>query len=105
MLAVILNCFTGVMASTLPAMFPTHIRYSALAAAFNICIDCRSDASAGGTAQWKLAGSDDSGVLFDGHRGDERYRYFHERDGQSSVKGATPAASDIEEAKGGRALR
>lgn len=38
MLAVILNCFTGVMASTLPAMFPTHIRYSALAAAFNISV-------------------------------------------------------------------
>lgn len=36
MLAVILNCFTGVMASLLPAMFPTHIRYSALAVAFNI---------------------------------------------------------------------
>jgi MHS family proline/betaine transporter-like MFS transporter len=26
------------MASTLPAMFPTHIRYSALAAAFNISV-------------------------------------------------------------------
>ena len=38
MLAVILNCFTGVMASSLPAMFPTHIRYSALAAAFNISV-------------------------------------------------------------------
>lgn len=38
MLAVILNCFTGVMASSLPAMFPTHIRYSALASAFNISI-------------------------------------------------------------------
>ncbi len=37
-LAVILNSFTGVMASTLPAMFPTHIRYSALASAFNISV-------------------------------------------------------------------
>lgn len=37
-LAVILNSFTGVMASSLPAMFPTHIRYSALACAFNISI-------------------------------------------------------------------
>ncbi len=37
-LAIILNSFTGVMASTLPAMFPTRIRYSALAAAFNIAI-------------------------------------------------------------------
>ncbi|WP_435952104.1 glycine betaine/L-proline transporter ProP [Dryocola sp. BD626] len=38
LLAVILNCFIGVMASTLPAMFPTHIRYSALASAFNISV-------------------------------------------------------------------
>ncbi|CAH0241821.1 Proline/betaine transporter [Rahnella aquatilis] len=37
-LAVLLNCFIGVMASTLPAMFPTHIRYSALAIAFNISV-------------------------------------------------------------------
>ena len=37
-LAVLLNFFIGVMASTLPAMFPTHIRYSALASAFNISV-------------------------------------------------------------------
>ena len=37
-LAVVLNFFIGVMASTLPAMFPTHIRYSALASAFNISV-------------------------------------------------------------------
>lgn len=38
MLAVLLNCLTGVMASTLPALFPTRVRYSALATAFNISI-------------------------------------------------------------------
>ena len=38
MLAVLLNFFIGVMASTLPAMFPTHLRYSALAAAFNVSV-------------------------------------------------------------------
>ncbi|MFK4825722.1 glycine betaine/L-proline transporter ProP [Paenochrobactrum sp. BZR 588] len=38
LLAVTLNCLTGVMASTLPAMFPARIRYSALATAFNISI-------------------------------------------------------------------
>lgn len=38
MLAIMLNCLTGVMASTLPAMFPARIRYSALASAFNISI-------------------------------------------------------------------
>lgn len=37
-LAVLLNCLIGVMASTLPAMFPTRVRYSALATAFNISV-------------------------------------------------------------------
>ncbi len=37
-LAIFLNCFTGVMASILPAIFPTHIRYSALAISFNISV-------------------------------------------------------------------
>lgn len=37
-LAVLLNCLIGVMASILPAMFPTRVRYSALASAFNISI-------------------------------------------------------------------
>jgi MHS family proline/betaine transporter-like MFS transporter len=37
-LAVVLNFFIGVMASTLPAMFPTSIRYSALASAFNVSV-------------------------------------------------------------------
>ncbi|MNN32205.1 Proline/betaine transporter [compost metagenome] len=34
----LLNCLIGVMASTLPAMFPTRVRYSALATAFNISV-------------------------------------------------------------------
>ncbi len=71
MLAVILNCFTGVMASTLPAMFPTHIRYSALAAAFNISVLVAwSDANTGGLAGRKLAESDDACLLPDGSGGD-----------------------------------
>jgi MHS family proline/betaine transporter-like MFS transporter len=37
-MAIVLNFFIGVMASTLPAMFPTHIRYSALASAFNVSV-------------------------------------------------------------------
>lgn len=36
--AVILNCLIGVMASTLPALFPTDVRYSALASTYNISI-------------------------------------------------------------------
>lgn len=35
LLVILLNSFTGMMASILPAMFPTNIRYSALAIAFN----------------------------------------------------------------------
>src|SRR5690606_32725761 len=38
LIAVLLNCLTGVMASTLPALFPTRIRYSALASSFNVAI-------------------------------------------------------------------
>lgn len=38
MLAVIFNCFTGVMVFILLAMFSTYIRYSALAAVFNISV-------------------------------------------------------------------
>ena len=37
-LALSLNMLIGVMASTLPALFPTAVRYSALAIAFNISI-------------------------------------------------------------------
>ncbi|VFP84513.1 Proline/betaine transporter [Candidatus Erwinia haradaeae] len=37
-LSLILNSFTGVMASILPALFPTRIRYSALAASFNMSV-------------------------------------------------------------------
>ncbi len=37
-IAIVLNCMTGVMASTLPALFPTRIRYSALASSFNVAI-------------------------------------------------------------------
>lgn len=101
MLAVILNCFTGVMASTLPAMFPTHIRYSALAAAFNISV-----LVAGLTptlAAWLVENSQNlmmpayylmvvavvgliTGVTM-------------KETANRPLKGATPAASDIQEAK------
>lgn len=37
-LAIGLNCLVGILASTLPALFPTRIRYSALAMSFNISI-------------------------------------------------------------------
>ncbi|MNV30136.1 Proline/betaine transporter [compost metagenome] len=38
LIAVFLNCLIGIMAATLPALFPTRIRYSALASSFNVAI-------------------------------------------------------------------
>lgn len=101
MLAVILNCFTGVMASTLPAMFPTHIRYSALAAAFNISV-----LVAGLTPT--LAAS-----LVESSQNLMMPAYYlmvvavvglitgvtMKETANRPLKGATPAASDIQEAK------
>jgi len=37
-LGTLLSCFTGVMPSALPALFPTRIRYGALAIGFNISV-------------------------------------------------------------------
>ncbi|WP_300004556.1 glycine betaine/L-proline transporter ProP [uncultured Cedecea sp.] len=101
MLAVLLNFFTGVMASTLPAMFPTHIRYSALASAFNISV-----LVAGLTptaAAWLVEATND--LLMPAY-------YLMvvavvglitaitmKETANKPLKGATPAASDIEEAR------
>ncbi|MBF4893381.1 glycine betaine/L-proline transporter ProP [Cronobacter sakazakii] len=101
MLAVILNCFTGVMASSLPAMFPTHIRYSALASAFNISV-----LIAGLTptvTAWLVEGTENLMMpayylmviavigLITGLTMKET--------ANRPLKGATPAASDIQEAR------
>ncbi|TCV96699.1 glycine betaine/L-proline transporter ProP [Biostraticola tofi] len=100
-LAIILNCFTGVMASTLPAMFPTHIRYSALASSFNISV-----LVAGLTptlAAWLV---ESSGNLYM-----PAYYLmvvaliglatgiFMKETANRPLKGATPSASDITEAR------
>jgi MHS family proline/betaine transporter-like MFS transporter len=37
-LGTLLSCFTGVMPSALPALFPTRIRYAALAIGFNVSV-------------------------------------------------------------------
>ena len=101
LLAVMLNFFIGVMASTLPAMFPTHIRYSALASAFNISIII-----AGLTppiAAWLVEATDN--LMMPAY-----YlmvvavigfvtAIFMKETANKPLKGATPAASDIEEAK------
>ncbi|WP_263064997.1 glycine betaine/L-proline transporter ProP [Dickeya dadantii] len=101
MLAVILNAFTGVMASTLPALFPTHIRYSALAGAFNISV-----LIAGLTptvTAWLVESSRNLYMpayylmviavigLLTG--------LFMKETANKPLKGATPAASDLSEAK------
>ncbi|WES87401.1 glycine betaine/L-proline transporter ProP [Dickeya fangzhongdai] len=101
MLAVILNAFTGVMASTLPALFPTHIRYSALASAFNISV--------------LIAGLTPTAVawLVESSRNLYMPAYylmviaviglltglFMKETANKPLKGATPAASDLSEAK------
>jgi len=101
LLAVILNAFTGVMASSLPAMFPTHIRYSALASAFNISV-----LVAGLTPNitaWAVEASNNLYMpayylmvvavigLITG--------LFMKETANKPLKGATPAASDMEEAR------
>ena len=101
LLAVILNAFTGVMASSLPAMFPTHIRYSALASAFNISV-----LIAGLTptaAAWLVETTGD--LYMPGY-----YLMvvaivglatgiFMKETANKPLRGATPAASDLSEAK------
>jgi len=101
LLAVILNAFTGVMASSLPAMFPTHIRYSALASAFNISV-----LIAGLTptlAAWLVESTNNLYMpayylmvvavigLITG--------LYMKETANKPLKGATPAASDMEEAR------
>ena len=101
MLAVVLNCFIGVMASSLPAMFPTHIRYSALASAFNISV-----LIAGLTptlAAWLVESTNN--LMMPAYYlmvvaviGLVTGLYMKET-ANRPLKGATPAASDIQEAK------
>jgi metabolite-proton symporter len=100
-LAVLLNCLTGVMASILPAIFPVSIRYSALAIAFNISV-----LIAGATptvAAWLVEASNDLYMpayylmvvaligLVTGLKMNET--------ANKPLQGATPAASDRTEAK------
>jgi len=101
LLAVLLNCFIGVMASTLPAMFPTNIRYSALAIAFNISVMI-----AGLTptlAAWLVEATNNLYMpayylmvvsLIGFATG-----IFMKETANKPLKGATPAASDRAEAK------
>ncbi|MDU6433760.1 MAG: MFS transporter, partial [Pantoea sp.] len=101
LMAVILNAFTGVMASSLPAMFPTHIRYSALASAFNISV-----LIAGLTptlAAWLVETTNNLYMpayylmvvavigLITG--------IYMKETANKPLRGATPAASDLEEAR------
>lgn len=100
-MAVILNAFTGVIASSLPALFPTHIRYSALASAFNISV-----LIAGMTPTLTAWLVEISGDLY-------MPAYYlmvvaiigiitgivMKETANKPLRGATPAASDLEEAK------
>ena len=51
LLGLVLVCFTGTMPATLPALFPTHIRYTGLSIGFNIAV-----AVFGGTTPIIVAG-------------------------------------------------
>ncbi len=51
LLGLVLICFTGTMPATLPALFPTHIRYTGLSIGFNIAV-----AIFGGTTPIIVAG-------------------------------------------------
>jgi len=101
MLAVLLNFFIGVMASTLPAMFPTHIRYSALASAFNVSV--------------LIAGLTPTAVAWLVESTNDLYMPAYylmviavvglvtgitmKETANKPLRGAAPAASDIEEAR------
>ena len=100
-LAVLLNFFIGVMASTLPAMFPTHIRYSALASAFNVSV--------------LIAGLTPTAVAWLVESTNDLYMPAYylmviavvglvtgvtmKETANKPLRGAAPAASDLEEAK------
>jgi len=101
LLAVLLNCFIGVMASTLPAMFPTNIRYSALAIAFNISVMIAGLTPT--VAAWLVEATNNlympayylmviSVIGF-------ATGIFMKETANKPLKGATPAASDRAEAK------
>ncbi|QCE32316.1 glycine betaine/L-proline transporter ProP [Acetobacteraceae bacterium] len=100
-LAIILNCFIGVMASILPALFPTEVRYSALAISFNISVIV-----AGLTPTilawliqvtgnlmmpaYYLMGVGALGLVT---------AFFMKETANKPLRGASPAASDLEEAR------
>ena len=100
-LAVVLNFFIGVMASTLPAMFPTHLRYSALASAFNVSV--------------LIAGLTPTAVAWLVESTNDLYMPAYylmvfavvglvtgltmKETANKPLRGAAPAASDMEEAK------
>ena len=85
-LAVLLNSFTGVMASILPAMFPTHPLQRAGDFVQHFGADRRCDAD-----RRRLAGRSDrqpvhAGLLSDGRGGDRSYhRSVHERNRQQTA--------------------
>lgn len=101
LLAILLNSFTGVIASILPAIFPTHIRYSALAISFNISTLISSTTPT--TVAWLVASTGNQYIpayylmtvavisLITG--------LYMKETANKPLSGAAPAASDYIEAK------
>lgn len=99
--AVIMNCFTGVLGSTIPALFPTAVRYSALASAFNIAV------VVAGLSPTAMAGL----VSWTGDKMMPAYymsavglvglvtAFFMRETANKPLRGSKPMASDLEEAR------
>ncbi|QCE32315.1 glycine betaine/L-proline transporter ProP [Acetobacteraceae bacterium] len=100
-LAVLLNCIMGVTASILPALFPTQVRYRALASAFNISV-----VIAGLTptiVAWLVQSTGNLMMPAYYLMGIGAIGFvtalFLKETANKPLRGARPAASDIEEAK------
>ena len=93
-LGVLLSCFTGVMPSALPALFPTEIRYGALAIGFNVSGVAvrRHDAARDRLAGRRHAQPDDARVLHDGRRRDRHRVGRRARRNRAPAAGGSPPA-------------
>ncbi|QCE35272.1 glycine betaine/L-proline transporter ProP [Acetobacteraceae bacterium] len=99
--AVLMNCFTGVVGSTLPAFFPTAVRYSALASSFNIAVVIAGQAPTimaalvSGTGNLMMPAYFMMGVGCVGLI----TSVFMKETANRPLRGSKPMASDIEEAR------
>ncbi|EUK19432.1 glycine betaine/L-proline transporter ProP [Commensalibacter papalotli (ex Servin-Garciduenas et al. 2014)] len=100
-LTISLNCFVGVTASILPALFPTNVRYSALAISFNVSIIIAGFTPA--FVAWLVTITNNSYMPAFYLMGVSLIGIFTAftmpETANKPLRGATPTASDKEEAK------